>query len=95
MYSKTLFLLLSAIVFIDLSTANKDSVSVLCQLAEANSLWLPIGNRKCITGCLGDPKNHPTIFFNQCEPDLEPGAVRQPFYKGISIFLRHIDFCSV
>lgn len=87
MDSKIVFLLLSAFVLIDLSTANKEIVSLFCSLVEKNSLHIPISKRTCITGCFGDPNNHPLIVFNQCLPPLVPGVAPKQHYAGISIFL--------
>lgn len=89
MDSKIVLLLLSAFALIDLSTANKEYVSVLCSLAKKNALHLPIAKRTCITGCFGNPNNHPLIVFNDCRPPVVPGAVRKPYYPGISFFFLH------
>lgn len=94
MDSKIVFLLLSASVLLDLSTANKENVSVLCSLAKKNALHFPIAKRTCITGCFGDPNNHPLIVFNQCLPKLIPGVARKAYYAGISNFLRK-EFLSL
>lgn len=86
MHSNIVFLLLSVFVMFGLTKADrtKDYVSVFCQLANANELYINVANRKCITGCLGNPKKHPTILFNECEPiKREPGAVKEPYYLGI------------
>lgn len=92
MDSKIIFLLLSAFVLIDLSTANKEYVALLCRLADKNALWLPVGNRQCTTGCLGDPEKNPLILFNNCEPIKKP-SVKQLYYAGISFFfLNNIQF---
>lgn len=90
MHSKIIFALLSAFVWIDLSAANKEAVAVMCSLTRENSLWVPVGNRQCITGCFGDPKNHPIIVLNKCRPPNTLGAVKEYVYKGIH-FLVHIN----
>lgn len=93
MYSKILLALLSAFVLIGLSAANNEVVAVICSLARENSLWLPVGNRKCITGCFGDPENHPIIVFNKCKPANSVGLLTVPYYSGI-YFLVNIHSCK-
>lgn len=84
MHSKVLILLLSIFVLIDIGTANK-IMSVLCSLAKENYMYLPIGPRKCITGCFGDSTENPVVILNECEPlREEPGAAKPAFYDGIS-----------
>ncbi|KAJ6638552.1 hypothetical protein Bhyg_11289 [Pseudolycoriella hygida] len=81
MYLKIVFLLLCALAFSHLSTAEPTEVMKLaCELAKENVLWLPVANRKCITGCLKD-SHHTILILNRCTPDLAPGEPEQPFYK--------------